>query len=147
VQGVLIRWEEKEMEKLIITAKNRRQYENTHVKVDGSIEISEGLGVVVFVSLSASASILAKAGSGIEAGEGIDAGWDIKAGEGIKAGWDIKAGLSINCTAVLRAGFRIFVGIALWKKEVSDEEKTITCGWLESGTVEYGILKETGRKK
>ena len=31
------------------------------------------------------------------------------------------------------------------KKEVSDEEKTITCRKLENGKVEYGILKETNK--
>ena len=105
----------------------------------GNIEIDKKLGYIIFpTSLFAKGYIYAKAGSGIEAG------WGIKAGEGIKAGSGIEAGLSITCKLSLCVKYRIFSGIAIWKKEVTQEEKTITCGKLESGIVEYGILKEIG---
>ena len=84
-------------------------------------------------------------GGSIEAGEFIKAGWSIKAGEFIKAGWyyGIVAGLSITCKDTLSFGLKVFAGICAWR-EVTDEEKTITCGKLENGAVGYGILKETG---
>jgi hypothetical protein len=51
------------------------------------------------------------------------------------------------CKLALKIGYRIFAGTATWRKDVTDEEKTITCKRLESGKVEYGILKETGDNK
>ena len=130
---------------------------------DGHIEIEGGLGYVRFAGyIRATGRIFAEAGSGIKAGwgikagegikagSGIEAGSGIKAGEGIKAGWGIKAGsgieagLIISCNLSLAIGYRIFAGLALWRKEVTDEEKTITCGKLENGEVCYGILKEIG---
>jgi hypothetical protein len=122
---------------------------------DGHIEIEANLGWVRFTGISATGHIIAKAGSGIEAGDGIKAGWSIEAGDGIKAGsgieagdgikagWGIEAGLSITCELNLKITYRIFAGLSIWKREVTDEEKTITCGQLVSGRVEYGILKET----
>jgi len=53
------------------------------------------------------------------------------------------AGLSITCKDTLSFGLKVFAGICAWR-EVTDEEKTITCGKLENGAVGYGILKETG---
>ena len=53
------------------------------------------------------------------------------------------AGLNITCEGYLRFGLRCFAGICAWR-EISNVEKTITCGKLEGGTVGYGILKETG---
>ena len=38
---------------------------------------------------------------------------------------------------------RLFAGVCNWRK-ITDEEKTVTCGKLENGTIGYGILKETG---
>ena len=75
----------------------------------------------------------------------------IKAGEYIKAGGSIEAGgssgiiagLSITCKTTLLFGLRAFAGVCSWK-DITDEDKTITCGKLEKGTIEYGILKETG---
>ena len=133
---------------------------------NGNIEIEKNLGYIKFISIKANGSIIAgngsgiKAGWGIEAKQGIEAGWGIEAGQGIKAGWGIeagqgieagsgieagqgiKAGLSITCKQSLKAGYRIFAGTALWLKEVSEEQKTITCEKLESGEIAYGILKE-----
>ena len=104
----------------------------------GNIEIEGNLGYLRFTSIKVSGYIVAEAGSGIKAGRGIEAG------EGIEASEGIEAGLTINCKLSLNIACRIFAGLALWKKEVKDEEKTITCGNLENGKVEYGILNETG---
>lgn len=95
----------------------------------GNIEIAGQLGYVRFTSLKAEGYIVAEAGSGIE------------------AGWGIEAGLSITCKLVLKFNYRLFAGLAIWKKTVLDEEKTVTCGELKGGTVEYGIVKELGIKK
>ena len=80
-----------------------------------------------------------EAGGYIEAGEYIEAGGYIKAGESS----GIVAGLYITCKTTLSFGLRAFAGTCSWR-EISDEDKTITCGKLEKGTIEYGILKETG---
>jgi len=140
----------------------------------GNLEIEGNLGCVKFSSLCVSGYIIAEAGTGIkagrgikageeievgtgikavegieagwgiEAGEGIEAGWGIEAGEGIKAGWGIKAGLFIFCNGILTFSYKIFAGICYWR-DISDDEKTITCGRKEGdGVVEYGILKELG---
>jgi hypothetical protein len=78
---------------------------------DGAIEIEGGLGYVRFSgSLRATKYILAKAGSGIEAGEGIEAGSGIKAGEGIEAGEGIKAGWGIKAGSGIEAGWGIKAG-------------------------------------
>ena len=86
-----------------------------------------------------------EAGGSIEAGGFIKAGGSIEAGEYIEAGesYGIIAGLSITCKGILSFGLKAFAGICNWM-EISDEDKTITCGKLESGTIEYGILRETG---
>ncbi len=86
-----------------------------------------------------------KAGWYIEAGKSIKAGGYINAGEFIKAGWSsgISAGLSITCKGTLTFGLKCFAGVYTWG-EITEEEKTITCGKLEGGTIEYGILVETG---
>ena len=84
-------------------------------------------------------------------GEYINAGWYVEAGESIKAGGYIEAGgssgivagLSITCKGTLSFGLKAFAGICSWR-EISEEEKTITCEKFNGGVVEYGILKETG---
>jgi hypothetical protein len=44
----------------------------------------------------------------------------------------------------LSFSYRLFAGIAI-HRNITDEEKTITCGKLEAtGSIEYGILVETG---
>lgn len=102
------------------------------------IEIDSNLWYVKFNKIKASWRIVAFAGSGIKAGEGIEAGWGIEAGEGIEAG------LSITCKLSLSFSYKIFAGICYWRN-ISDSEKTITCGKKEgTGVVEYGILVETG---
>ena len=121
---------------------------------DGSIEIEGGLGWVKFASLYASRHIIAKAGTGIEAGEGIkagegiEAGWGIKAGEGIEAGWGIKAGegieagLSIVCKATIKFKYRLFAGTATFRNKLNEDAK-IVCGRLDGGVVCYGNVTET----
>jgi len=115
------------------------------IEAGWGIEAGEGIkagsGIKAGLGIEAGEGI--EAGSGIKAGEGIEAGWGIKAGEGIEAGWGIKAGLSITCKMAIKCSYRIFAGLAVWKKEVNDREKTITCKRIEGGgRVEYGIVKE-----
>ena len=139
------------MKVLRITAENRNQYENTSVKFKGKIEIANGLGLVSFISLEASYSIIAEAGSGIkagwriEAGSGIEAGWGIKAGEGIKAGSGIKAGWGIEAKW-LSIELRIFAGLCLWRlptpKEMEIKAK------IKRGTVCFGnVVDGKGRSR
>jgi hypothetical protein len=106
-------------------------------------DIKAGWSIEAGGSIEAGESI--KAGGSIEAGESIKAGWSIEAGGSIKAGGSsgIVAGLSITCKNSLSFGLKAFAGICSWR-DITDEEKTITCGKLEGGTVEYGILRETG---
>ena len=75
----------------------------------------------------------------------IKAGGSIEAGEYIEAGgsYGIIAGFSITCKTTLTFGLKAFAGICSWKN-INDEEKTITCGKMIGGVVEYGILKELG---
>ena len=128
---------------------------NGDIKTTENLEIDLDMTLFVTGSIEAGEYIKAggyiEAGRSIEAGEYIEAGWYIeagefiKAGESIKAGWSygIIAGLSITCKGILSFGLKAFAGICNWR-EISDEDKTITCGKLESGTIEYGILRETG---
>jgi hypothetical protein len=120
-----------------------------YIKASGFIKAGEYIKVGEYI----------KAGWHIEAGGSIQAGWYIQAGEYIKAGWYIKvgeyikagdaygisAGLYITCKGELKYGLKCFAGICAWR-EITNEEKTITCGKHSGGTIEYGILKETGIK-
>jgi hypothetical protein len=135
---------------------------------DGHVEADAGLGTVTVKGwLRAKGRIWFAAGSGIKAGEGITAGWGItagsgikagsgiaagwgitagsgiKAGEGITAGSGITAGLAVACALVLSFNHNLFAGTAHWKKASADE-RTVTCGKLEKGTIVYGVLVETG---
>ena len=141
------------MKTLKLTAKDFRETDSYYKEYcgkedvsnyDGHIEIEGNLSYVFFHTLSATGHIWAEAGTGIEAGEGIEAGTGIKAGWGIKAGEGIEAGLTISCKLTLNIAYRIFAGLATWKKEISKEESSIICGKLENGTVCYGTLIETG---
>ena len=86
-----------------------------------------------------------EAGNSIKAGDSIEAGNSIEAGDWIKAGDynGISAGLYITCKGTLSFGLNAYAGIKTWG-EATEEEKTITCGKLLKGNIEYGILKETG---
>ena len=86
---------------------------------DGSIEIEANLGRVIFTALRAVGNIFAEAGSGIEAGWGIEA----------------VANISVR--------LRIFVGLVRWRLP-RPEELVISCRKLTSGTVAHGTLNETG---
>ena len=109
--------------------------------------IKAGMGIEAGDGIEAGWGIKAgdgiEAGDGIKAGEGIKAGWGIEAGDGIEAGMGIVSGLEITCKLALSSSLRIFAGVCWWRK-IDEEEKTITCGKLESGVVAYGILKEIG---
>ena len=96
---------------------------------DGAIEIAENLGYVKFKSIKASRYILAKAGSGIEAGYGIEAGDGIKAGSGIEAGFGIEAGDGIEAGYGIEAGF--------WLEGGGGDKRG---GWRKGG----GRNKKTG---
>lgn len=123
------------------------------IGVGGSIEagwyIEAGEYIKAGGSIGACGSIVAggrimaggdiMAGKYIEAGEYIEADGDIEAGESC----GISAGLSITCKGTLSFGLKAFAGVCTWR-EISDKEKTITCGKFNGGVVEYGILKETG---
>ena len=63
----------------------------------------------------------------------------------IEAGgsYGVVAGLSITCKTTLSFGLRLFAGTCNWR-DINDEEKTVTCGKLLNGIIEYGILVETG---
>ena len=109
----------------------------------GNIETTEDLEIDLDMGLFVTGSI--EAGWYIKADESIDAGESIKAGGYIEAGGSsgIVAGLSITCKGTLSFGLKAFAGICSWR-EISEEEKTITCEKFNGGVVEYGILKETG---
>lgn len=103
-----------------------------------NVEIEENLGEVNFRNpLSVHGYIIARDGTGIHAGYEIS------------AGGEITAGLAIKCNGILKFGYRLFSGIAIWRGSITDEEKTITCGELEADKSQicYGILKETGIEK
>ena len=53
------------------------------------------------------------------------------------------SGLLVAVEKALKFKLRLFAGVCWWR-EISDAEKTITCGKLEGGRVEYGIVKELG---
>ena len=121
-------------------------------KIDGNAEFSytaifDGrLDVEGYLVTEAGSYI--KAGSWIEAGYSIEAGDFIKAGSWIKAGdsYGIQAGLNITCKGTLSFGLKAFAGISTWR-EISEEEKTITCSkMIGGGVVEYGTLVETGEE-
>jgi hypothetical protein len=112
-----------------------------YIKAGGSIEAGGYIKAGGYIE----AGGYIKAGGYIEAGGSIEAGGYIKAGGYIEAGdyYGISAGLSITCKGKLSLGLKAFAGICTWR-EITDEEKTITCGEFDGGVVEYGILKETG---
>ena len=89
------------------------------VGADVSIEIDASLGWVRFDRLNVKGYILAKAGTGIKAGEGI------------------------ICKLSLKFAYRLFAGTATWR-DMENESKDIVCGKLEGGTVCYGTVKELG---
>jgi hypothetical protein len=112
-----------------------------YIKAGGLIEAGGSIEAGWYIEAGGSI----KAGRYIEAGGWIETGGDIKAGGSIKAGEysGIVAGLSITCKGELSFGLRLFAGTCPWRN-IEDEDKTITCGKLVNGIIEYGILKETG---
>lgn len=142
-------------------------YKEDSIDFIGAIEIDENLGYLKLKhGIKASTYILARAGSGIEAGsnietggsieagEGIEAGGSIEAGQGIEAGAGIEAGSNIVTGGSIKAGFsiiakfiscklRIFAGSCLWK--IPSESEMEIKAEVRSGTIAYGILKKGGR--
>jgi hypothetical protein len=124
-----------------------------YIEVDGSIKAGKYIEAVDFIEAGdfIDAGEFIDAGGSIYADEFIKTGGFIKAGRYIEAGGDILAGkncgitvgLSINCTGKLYCGDRILAGTSPCH-EITDENKTITCGKFEGGIVAHGILVETG---
>ena len=54
-----------------------------------------------------------------------------------------QAGSGIVCKLALSFQYNLFAGTAWWKK-AEGVDKKIVCGKLESGTIAYGDLEETG---
>ena len=106
-----------------ITAENRAEFENKEIVVDGNIEIGASLGLLKFVSLKVSGSIVARDGSGIEAG------WGIEAGLGIEAGWGIKA-------EYISVKLRIFAGMCMHR--IPTDSETEIRAEIRSGYVAFG---------
>ena len=126
------------------------EFKNGHYIYDGDIETTENLEIKLDDWLEVTGYI--EAGEYIKAGWSIKASWSIEAGgyieasEYIEAGYGISAGLYITAKSTISCGLKIFAGICTWKN-IEDSDKTITCSKLISGTVEYGLLKETGEAK
>ena len=135
--------ETKILTKSDFNSKNEFIGDESILSLDGNLEIAENLKTVYFRFLAIRGYILAKTGTGIEAGYGIEAGEGIEAGYGIKAGDGIEAGLAITCKLKLVSGLRIFAGLCSWQ-EPTKGEQTITCGLLESGKICFGTLVEKG---
>lgn len=95
---------------------------NTAEELNGNLVIEADLGRVRFnKSLRVKGLILAKCGTGIE------------------AGWGIKAGLTITAKCI-SSGLRIFAGIATWKKP--DTEEMQIRAKLIDGEIAFGELVE-----
>src|SRR3990167_2184129 len=83
-------------------------------------------------------------------------GWSQTVGESQKVGGSqtvggsqevkdgIVVGLSITVQGTMTVGKRIFAGVCNWK-DISEDERTITCEKLVSGEVCYGKLKELNK--
>ena len=109
--------------------------EGWRYKYEGDIETREGLEITLDKGLYVTGSI--------KAGESIKAGRYIRAGDN----YGVSAGLQITCKKELFFGLKAFAGVCTWR-EITDEEKTITCSkMVGGGVVEYGILVETGEQK
>ncbi len=117
----------------------------------GSIEIAADLGCVRFrdvlrakFSIRALAGTGIEAGWGIEAGEGIEAGWGIKAGEGIEAGLGIEAGEGIEAGWGIKACLGIEAGFSISAKWVSSRIRIFagTCIWRQPEPEEMQVRAE-----
>ena len=136
------------------------QYEyKEKLQFDGHIEIDGDLGRVKFAAgVWATGHIWTKAGTGIEAGwgieagRGIEAGWGSEAGRGIKAGWGIEAGRGIKAGESIEAGWGIvtFYSGGIFAKQITalriavgfniTEIQTITAD-VRKGVVILGTVK------
>lgn len=79
-----------------------------------------------------------------------DEGWryvyegDLISETGIKI--ELDKGLYVTGSVSAASGYSIKAGVCTWR-ETEEADRTITCGKLESGKVEYGVLKEVGLPK
>ena len=163
------------METLRIGEKDIRdgEYIARVVNFNGDVTIEPDLGIVTFVSLKATGSILAGKGTGIKAdgdviaGGSIWAGRDVKAGESIKAdgdviaggsiwadasiivggtiiaGWNVKADKSIEAGGNISAELYIAAGMIPSRKPTL-EEMEIRCRNVVNGKIIFGTLIELG---
>lgn len=116
----------------ITSQKELEQFKDEYgYKVDGNLECS--------CSLYIQKRLYVEGYLYIQAGGYIEAGGYIKAG----GSYGISAGLQITCKRELKFGLKCFAGICTWR-DISECEKTITCGKFEGGVIEYGILNEVG---
>lgn len=97
-------------------------------------------------SIETRGSIESKDGN-IEAEVGhIRAHGYIKSNGFIKSGLGISATQSITCKSLLKFSNHCFAGVCSWR-EITDDDKKITCGKLEGGTVLHGNVVETGTEE
>ena len=117
-------------------------YVSGFIEVDGFIEAGEYIKVGGYIKAGGFIEVdgFIEAGEYIKANGFIEAGGHIKAGTYIEAGQGILTGLSITCNGTLKAGGKIFAGCCTWR-EITDEEKTITCEKLIGGKVESRWLR------
>jgi len=105
----------------------------------GSIKV--GGTITVGGSINSGGRITA--GGSITAGGRITADLAIYSGGSIASGEGISAALSIECRHILKFKYHCFAGICTWEKIDADDKK-ITCGKIEGGTVLHGTVIETG---
>jgi hypothetical protein len=101
---------------------------------EGDIEIGPGLGYVAFPRIRTKGSVVARSGTGVLLGEGIDAGgsikvaWGLKTGAGIKARESIEVGWAIDCGESIVADGEIKVGTNLKADRAIKAGRNISAG-------------------
>ena len=141
------------METLRIGEKDIRdgEYIARVVNFNGDVTIEPDLGIVTFVSLKATGSILAGKGTGIKADGDVIAGGSIWAdasiivGGTIIAGWNVKADKSIEAGGNISAELYIAAGMIPSRKPTL-EEMEIRCRNVVNGKIIFGTLIELGSK-
>lgn len=106
--------------------------------LEGHLKIEGDLGRVAVDSIRTKGALLVPSpDTWLDVGGCMDVrGWlDVRGG--------VVCGLAVNVKAKINVRHRIFAGVCNWR-EISDADKTITCGKLESGEVAFGTLVETG---
>ena len=106
------------------TVQYPRVYSGEELDYNINLEIESNLGWVRFNQINVAGYICAEAGTGIEAGEGIKAGWDFEAGTGVEAGWGIKAGEDIKAGWGIKAGEDIKAEWGVYRDWETDRKST-----------------------